>query len=198
MAIYRNYSRDQIEIKTMCINDYIEKDHLAKIIVKIVSKMDLKSFDEVFNNDMGGKPAYPVNNLLALLIFAYLDGVYSSRKIETYCREHLAYKYLCCDDPPDHVTITRFYKRFHEQIRHVFVQTIYIGIKEGLITFETLAVDGVKISAMSSKSEVISIDNSDTLLNSIENQIDNLISQINKSNDINIKEELIKKIKKKN
>jgi len=198
MAIYRNYSRDQVQMKTMCINDYIEKDHHAKIIVNIISKMDLKSFDKAFNNDMGGKPAYPVNNLLALLIYSYLDGVYSSRKIERYCREHLAYKYLCCDDPPDHVTITRFYSRFHEQIRHVFAQTIYIGIQEGLITFETLSFDGVKISAMSSKSRVINIENSDMLLKSIENQIDNLMYLINKTNDIDLSEKLVKKINKKN
>ena len=90
MANYRKHSREQIEMKMMCINDFVPTDHEARVIVSIIETLDLSAFDEYFNNDTGGNKAYPILSLLSILAYAFFEGISSTRLIEQNCYENIS------------------------------------------------------------------------------------------------------------
>ena len=102
MANYRYHNRDQIELKMLSVNDFVPSNHKARSIVAIVDELDLSSFDEYYKNDNDGRKAYPIRDLLSIFIYASLEGIYSARKIERLCRENIVFRFLSCDDAPDH------------------------------------------------------------------------------------------------
>ena len=70
--------------------------------------IDLSSFDARFRNDATGAPAYPPALLLKVVLFAYSQGIVSSRAIERACREHVTFIALCGDTAPHFTTIAHF------------------------------------------------------------------------------------------
>lgn len=59
--------------------------------------IDLSHFDARFQNDVTGAPAYPPAMLLKVVLFAYSQGIVSSRGIERVCQEHVTFIALCGD-----------------------------------------------------------------------------------------------------
>ena len=72
IANFRKHNRNHIEMKTMCINDFVAPAHQARIIVSIVEKLDLTSFDSWYKNDECCNVAYPIIEMLSVLIYASL------------------------------------------------------------------------------------------------------------------------------
>lgn len=196
MANYRKHDRQQIEMKLMCINDFVPSDHQARRIVLMVNEFDLTAFDNYYNNDLSGKPAYPLKSLICILIYSFFEGIYSTRVIEKYCNDNIVYRFLCCDDPPDHSTISRFWKRFKEEIEQLLVQTVFIGEEEDLIDFKHISGDGVKIKSMSSRSKIIDENSAKKRLENVEKRIAELINEIDKTQINEERQELEEKLEK--
>ena len=198
MANYRKHSREQIELKMMCINDFVPKDHKARNIVSIIERLELTLFNDYYNNNNGGNTAYPIKELLSILIYASLEGIYQARKIEKYCHEHIIYRYLCCDDPPDHSTISRFWKRFKSAIEEILTQTVYIGESQGLIDYNHVSGDGVRLESMGSRSKIFNEKSAKRRLEQIEKSVSKLVDKIDKSYALEEKLKLEKKLEHNN
>jgi transposase len=196
MANYKECNRDQIEMKLISINDFVELDHPARVIVNIIDKLDLTEFDACYQNDHHGNSAYPIRNTLCTLIYAYLNGVYYMRKIERNCYENIVYRYLCCDMPPDHSTLSRFWKRFKPTIENLLTQTVHIGISLGLIDLEHISGDGVKLKSIGSPSMLLSKENSEKKLLHIQKVIKTLTKKIEESEESEEKKEMQTKLEK--
>src|SRR6476646_1277955 len=95
---------------------------------------------------------YDPDMLLALLIYAYATGQRSSRRIERLCADHVAYRVLCAQDPPDHTTIARFRAAHDEVFTDVFAQVLRLCTQAGWVQVGVIAIDGTKIAANASKS----------------------------------------------
>ena len=102
-------------------------DHL------IDHELDLTSFDARFNNDATGAAAYPPAMLLKVVLFAYSQGIVSSRAIERACREHITFIALSGDSQPHFTTIAGFVSALGEDIARVFSGVLLICDKQGLI-----------------------------------------------------------------
>ncbi|MBQ3078999.1 MAG: transposase, partial [Clostridia bacterium] len=92
--------------------------------------------------------------LFEILVCAYILGVYTSRKIEQLCRNHIQF-ILILDghEAPDHTTIARFRsgKATSAAIEDLFQQYIEILIQEGWIDKDELYVDGTKIESKANR-----------------------------------------------
>ena len=82
--------------------------------------IDLSHFDARYRDDETGAPAYPPAMLLQVVLFAYAQGIVSSRGIERACREHVTFIALCGDTAPHFTTIAHFVSTLGEDIAHVF------------------------------------------------------------------------------
>lgn len=114
-------------------------------------ELDLSSFDACFNNDATGAAAYPPAMLLKIVLFAYSQGIVSSRGVEAVCRDHVTFIALSGDTQPHFTTIAGFVSGLADDIARVFTQVLYLCDRQGLIGREMFAIDGVKLPSNASK-----------------------------------------------
>jgi transposase len=113
--------------------------------------IDLSSFDARFRNDTTGATAYPPALLLKVVLFAYSQGIVSSRGIERACQDHVTFIALCGDTAPHFTTIAHFVSTLGDDIARVFAAVVAICDAQGLIGREMFAIDGVKLPSNASK-----------------------------------------------
>ena len=113
--------------------------------------IDLSDFDSRYRNDATGATAYPPAMLLRVILFAYSQGIVSSRGIERACREHVTFIALSGDSAPHFTTIAGFVSKLGEDITNIFTQVLFICDCQGLIGREMFAIDGVKLPSNASK-----------------------------------------------
>jgi transposase len=115
-------------------------------------EIDLSCFDARFCNDETGATAYPPGMLLKVVLFAYSQGIVSSRGIERACRDHVTFIALCGDSGPHFTTIANFVSTLGEDIAQVFAVVLAICDRQGLLGREMFAIDGVKLPSNAAKS----------------------------------------------
>ncbi len=116
-------------------------------------ELDLTALDTRFNNDTTGAAAYPPAMLLKIVLFAYSQGIVSSRNIERACREHITFMALSGDSQPHFTTIAGFVSALGDDIARIFSQVLFICDKQGLIGRQMFAIDGVKLPSNASKAK---------------------------------------------
>ena len=89
--------------------------------------------------------------LLKVVLFAYSQGIVSSRGIERACREHITFIALSGDTVPHYTTIAAFVSGLGDAIAKLFAQVLYLCDRQGLIGREMFAIDGVKLPGNASK-----------------------------------------------
>ena len=129
----------------------IPEDDSVRLLVQIVEEMDLTKLYQSYSR-FGKHQASP-KQLLKIMLYAYMNRLYSSRDIEKACRRDVNFMYLLEGRrPPDHTTIARFRKKhiapiasdLHTQINRILLDT-------GELSQENLFIDGTKIEAAANK-----------------------------------------------
>ena len=151
---FKTVDYEQSGQQKLTIDDCLPADHLARFIVAIVEMLDLGVF-YAYYAAVGGEPVDP-KILLALLLYAYATGVFSSRKIEKATYEVIPFRFIAGGLHPDHSTIAWFRKQFLSAIRDVFVQVLVIGHEMGYLKLGNISLDGSKVHADASKSHAVS------------------------------------------
>ena len=114
-------------------------------------ELDLSEFDGRYRNDATGAAAYPPALLLKVVLFAYSQGIVSSRGIERACREQVTFIALSGDSAPHYTTIAAFISGLGDAVARLFAQVLTLCDRQGLIGREMFAIDGVKLPSNASK-----------------------------------------------
>lgn len=128
--------------------------HEARFVVEVIAQMDLSAFEDAYKG-CGSKPYAPAM-MLALLIYGYLTGVFSSRRIETATYDSIAFRFIAGNAQPDHASIAGFRKRFQGQFADVFKKVLEFAHELKLVKLGQVCVDGTKIHANASKHSALS------------------------------------------
>jgi transposase len=130
----------------------IPEDDSVRLLSQIVEELDLSDLILAYS-PQGRNPALPPRTMLKVLIYAYMNGVYSSRAIEGRCRRDINFMWLLEGmRPPDHNTIARFRTgRLGGQIESLFSQFVMKLHGNGEMPFENVFIDGTKIEANANK-----------------------------------------------
>ena len=106
--------------------------------------------------EVKGYPPYHPGMMVALLLYAYSRGVYSSRQIARGCEERLDFQAVTALNRPDFRTISEFRRRHLDALAGLFVQVLALCRRAGLAGLGHVAVDGTKIKANASKHKAMS------------------------------------------
>ncbi len=139
---------------TVRLGDCLPSDHLARFVVDSVALLDLSALYACYGA-RGGEP-YAPEVLLALILYGYATGVFSSRKIERATYESVPFRFIAGNRHPDHDTIAAFRTTFLPDLKGLFVQVLLLAQEAGVLTLGTISLDGTKIHADASKSKAIS------------------------------------------
>src|SRR2546421_7540849 len=102
------------------LQDWLSQDHLARFIVEAVEQLDLRRIEDSYG--CRGNLAYPPKMLVALLVYGYATGIFSSRKLERACYDSVAFRFITANQSPDHDTIAAFRKRILPALADIFLQ----------------------------------------------------------------------------
>jgi transposase len=120
-----------------------------------------------------GSEQYPPQMMLALLIFCYATGRFSSREIELATHSDVAVRYICGGDQhPDHDTICAFRRQNRGLFEECFVKVLaYAGQTGVLKKVGGVSVDGSKIAANASKHAAVSYDHATRMIAELEKEV---------------------------
>ena len=138
------------------VQDFVGKDHLARFVLALVLEpLDLSEIEAAYAGERGQPPFDPAM-MTALLLYAYCNGVYSSRRIAKAARERVDFISIVGLDPPDFRTISDFRKRHLKALAGLFAQVLKLCEQAGLVKLGHVALDGTKIKANASKHKAMS------------------------------------------
>jgi transposase len=142
---YLACDRDQGFLLPPSLRDWLPADHLAWFLLDVVGRFDLSGFGEERSGP--GRPGYDPAMMVALFLYAYANGVLSSRAIERRCREDVAFRVICANRVPDHTTVSRFRAGHEGALAGLFCEVLALCAKAGMVKVGLVAVDGSKVRA---------------------------------------------------
>lgn len=128
------------------LNDLIASNHPVRVVNAVLDKIDITPLIRLYKP--GGTSSYHPRMLLKVLVYAYINNIYSSRKIEEAVSQNIHYMWLSGMSKPDHNTINRFRgKRLQDTLKPIFNQVVLLLCEQGLLSIKDLYTDGTKIEA---------------------------------------------------
>ncbi|MEN6356584.1 MAG: IS1182 family transposase [Armatimonadota bacterium] len=139
----------QIWLMSPSLDDMISEDNEVRALSEVMDSLDWKILEDTYVER--GAPAYPPKVMAKILVFAYSNGIRSSRKIEELLASDVRYMWLAGCLKPDFHTIARFRKEKFESLSRLFADSVRLCKSLGLLNLNIAAFDGTKVSANASK-----------------------------------------------
>jgi transposase len=118
-------------------------------------QLDLRAIFATYQEERGFPPFHPAM-MTALLLYAYTQGIYSSRRIARACEERVDFMAVTAMQKPDFRTVNEFRKRHLKALGGLFKQVLRLCQKAGLVKLGHVALDGTKVKANASKHKAMS------------------------------------------
>ena len=109
--------------------------------------MDLDGFYAAYRNDGWGAAAYDPAMMVGVLLYAYCQGIRSSRKIDRALERDVGFRVVAANQRPDFRTICRFRSEHEKALKQLFVQVLWLCREAGLVKLGMVALDGAKVAA---------------------------------------------------
>lgn len=153
---FREWNVDQVWLLPPSINDFVPADHVAHFLRDTVrTALDLGLIYRSYRSERGQPPFHPAM-MVALLLYAYSQGVYASRRIAKACEERVDFMAVTGMQKPDFRTIAKFRRRHLPALRLLFVESLRLCREAGLVELGHVSLDGTKIKANASKHKAMS------------------------------------------
>lgn len=146
--------RDQMEWLPMALDDLIPEDHEARSVWKFVEKMNLSPLYQRIAAVEGRPGRDPIDPkiLMALWLYATIDGVGSARKLDVLCKHHHAYRWLCGGVSVNYHTLADFRTAHVELLDALLTEGVASLLSAGLIELKRVAQDGMRVRASAGSS----------------------------------------------
>jgi len=132
------------------LDELVSADHPVRVVNDIIDKLDISGVIDQYKP--GGTSSYHPRMLLKVLMYAYMNNIYSSRKIEEAVQQNIYFMWIAGMSRPDHNTINRFRgERLQKTLHPIFTQVVTLLCDEGLMSIKDLYTDGTKIEASTSR-----------------------------------------------
>lgn len=142
-------NRSQVVFRAAALDDLLPEDHPARLIWQYVEGLDFTPIHERIRSvqrHAGRAPADP-KILLALWLYATLEGVGSARELARLCTTHVAYQWICGDVSMNYHGLSDFRTDHGEFLDRLLTDSVATLMHEGLVTLERVAQDGMRVRA---------------------------------------------------
>ena len=153
---FRAWDVDQGWLLPPSVHDFVPAGHLAHFVRETVREgLDLSAILGAYDEARGYPPYHP-GMMVALLLYGYSRGVYSSRRLAQACEERVDFMAVTGLNKPDFRTISEFRRRHLRALSDLFVQVLKLCQSAGLVKLGHVAVDGTKLKANASRHKAMS------------------------------------------
>ena len=176
--VFKEYNQGQTVLFPESLDVYIPKNHPVRIISKVVDRLNIQPILERYKG--GGTSSYHPRMMLKILFYAYLNNIYSSRKIAQALRENIYFMWLSGKQFPDFRTINNFRsKRLKGIIHQLFKRVVLLLSELGLVDISSVIyTDGTKLRANARKNSFVWRKSVEKYKSRLESKLENIIKEI--------------------
>jgi transposase len=180
--VFKPYVMHQMALMPQSYDEVIPTGHLVRVVNDAVEKIDIESLLKQYSG--GGRPSYHPKMMLKVLVYAYAEKIYSSRRIAKALRENVYFRWLSGESQPDFRTINDFRgSRMKAVIGEVFGLVVEYLMEQGYVKLEEYFVDGTKIEADGNKHKVVWAKRKERYEKRVKEQIKELLEEIDRVNE---------------
>lgn len=144
---FRPWDIEQGWLLPPSVHELVPAGHVAHFVRETVrEELDLAAILSCYREERGYPPYHPAM-MVALLLYAYSRGVFSSRRIAQACEERVDFMAVTAMNRPDFRTIATFRRRHLKALGDLFVQVLKLCRAAGLVQLGHVALDGTKMRA---------------------------------------------------
>jgi Transposase and inactivated derivatives len=145
--------RHQVQWRPHALDELVPRDHRVRLVWQYVDTMDLSTLYARIRAVPGevGRSAIDPRILLALWLFATVEGVSSARQLERLCERDLAYMWICGEVGVNYHTLSDFRSQNAEFLEQLLTDSVAALLHQGLVTLEVVAQDGMRVRASAGK-----------------------------------------------
>jgi transposase len=128
----------------------IAQNHPVRVVSEVIDRVDIDIIIKKYKG--GGTTSYHPRMLLKVLVYGYLNNIYSSRRIEASVQENIYFMWLAGMQQPDHRTINRFRsERLRNILKEIFAQIVMLLVDKGQVSLKEIYTDGSKIESVANR-----------------------------------------------
>lgn len=148
--VFKSNFQGQISLFPARLDQNIAEDSPVRLIDQIVDKLDITKIESTYFG--GGTSAYHPRMMLKVMFYAYMNNIYSCRKIGKQLLENIHYMWLSGNQTPDFRTINNF-RSLHLKgtINQLFTQVVLMLVEMGYISLQAVYIDGTKMESRANR-----------------------------------------------
>jgi len=141
--------RNQIALRPMDLEATVGPEHAVRNVWAFVERLDLSAlYTEIGSVEGGaGRPAIDPKIVMALWLYATVDGVGSAREIERLTEAHDAYRWICGGVNVNHHTLSDFRCARVDVLDELLTDSVAVLVNKGLVKLDRVAQDGMRVRA---------------------------------------------------
>ena len=149
-VVFKSYNQNDNLLFPPCLGDFIAENDPVRVLNAIVDNLDISRIESSYEG--GGASSYNPRMLVKVVFYAYLQNIYSGRKMEQLLRRDVNFMWLSGMQFPDFNTINLFRKsRLADVIDDIFTQVVQMLVDGKFVSLDVQYVDGTKIEAAANK-----------------------------------------------
>jgi transposase len=146
LQVFKSYLQNQPLLLPPSLEELIVANHPVRVVNEVINQITLQPLLAAYTG--GGCSSYHPLMLLKVVVYGYMNNVYSSRKLEDACKSDIRFMWLAAMNTPDHNTINTFRSvKLQEPLKAIFTQVVELLAAEGLLSIKEIYTDGTKIEA---------------------------------------------------
>jgi transposase len=164
------------------LEELIPENHMVRMVNEAIERIDLSILYQQYKG--GGSSSYHPKMMLKVLVYGYIEKLYSSRRIAKALRENVNFMWLSGQNRPDFRTINRFRGEvMKEIIGRVFASVLELLIEQGHVKLEDYFVDGSKLEANAKRHSAVWAKNTKRYKKQVQEKIRGLFEEIERVNE---------------
>jgi transposase len=150
----RQPDRQQMRMEPVCLDERLPADHPARMVWRVVERLDLSAFYGPLKarGSDPGRAATDPKLLVALWLYAAVDGVGRGRELEELCRRHDAYRWLCGGVNVNYHTLNDFRVANEQALDTLFTRVLSALVDRGVVKVERISQDSKRVRASAGSS----------------------------------------------
>jgi transposase len=178
---FKEYQQEQMMLPTY-LSDIIPQNHVVRVVNDAIERMDIAPLLSKYEG--GGTSSFHPKMMLKVLVYAYIEKIFSSRKIAKALKENINFMWISGGNWPDHRTLNRFRSTtLKGAIDQVFSGVLELLLDQGYIKFENYFMDGTKIEANANKYTFVWGKSVEKNRKKLQEKVKGLLEQIDELND---------------
>lgn len=148
--IFKPYQQNQMFLLPPSLEELVASNHPVRVVSEVIDKIDIDAIIKKYKG--GGSSSYHPRMLLKVLVYSYLNNIYSSRRMEAAVKENIYFMWISGMAQPDHHTLNRFRsERLRNILKEVFAQIVMMLVDSGHVSLKEIYTDGSKIESVANR-----------------------------------------------